>query len=122
MSSAAVARAAVAGVILLCGCASAPVVAPIKPETDLHHPDPGRRALAVQDVAGRSDTRYLPDLIELLDDRDESVRLVASGALTEMTGRESEYRAYAPRASRLEEMDGWRAWYESSATAQGAQP
>ena len=80
------------------------------------------RSLAVQQVANEGDMRYVPDLIELLDDRDESVRLVASGALTQMTRRESDYKAFAPRASRLEAMDAWRAWYESDLAGQGAQP
>ena len=106
----------------LTACAGTPAPQPIEPETDLHHPDPGRRALAVQDLAARSDRRYLPDLIELLDDRDESVRLVAGAALTELTGRESDYRAFATRAQRLEAMEAWRAWYESSAAAEGARP
>ena len=106
----------------LTACASTPPPQPIEPETDLHHPDPGRRALAVQDLAARGDRRYLPDLIELLDDRDEAVRLVAGAALTELTGREGDYRAFAPRAQRLEAMGAWRAWYESSAAAEGAQP
>ena len=107
---------------VLAACAGTPAPQPIEPETDLHHPDPGRRALAVQDLAERGDRRYLPDLIELLDDRDDSVRLVAGAALTELTGRESDYRAFAPRAQRLEAMGAWRAWYESSAAAKGARP
>ena len=108
--------------LLTAGCGSTPKPRPIKPSTDLHHPDPSLRALAVQDLATRGDRSYLADMIELLDDRDESVRLVASGALTSLTGRESGYQAFAPRAERLAERDAWRAWYEQDASALGTQP
>jgi len=96
------------------GCSSTSRPRPIKPGIDLHSPDPSLRALAVQDLATRGDHRYVPDMIELLDDRDDAVRLVASGALTSLTGRESGYRAFAPRAQRLEKMDAWRTWYEQA--------
>lgn len=102
------------GAGLVLGCGSTPTPRPIQPGRDLHSPDPSLRALAVQDLASRGDHGYVPDMIELLDDRDEAVRLVAGGALTSLTGRESSYRAFAPRAERLEEMDAWRTWYEQS--------
>ena len=95
----------------LAACGSTPKPRAIEPDVDLHHPDPGRRALAVQQVAADGDTTRVPDLIELLDDRDESVRLVASGALSDLTGREGAYQAFAPRAERLAAIEDWRAWY-----------
>jgi HEAT repeat protein len=104
------------------GCGSTPKPRRIEAGTDLHHPDPKRRTRAVQDVAARHDAARIPDLIELLDDRDDSVRLVAAGALTELTGRESDYRPFAPRAQRLESQDAWRAWYESRGRVQESQP
>ena len=103
-------------------CGSTPKPRPIEPGVDLHHPDPGRRALAVQQVAAAGDRSRVPDLIELLDDRDESVRLVAGGALTDLTGRAGSYEAFAPRAERLEAMAAWRAWYAGSGNSAESRP
>jgi len=104
-------RAAVAGLaILLAACASTDTPRPVQPEFDLHHPDALRRTLAVQDVAARADRRWLPDLVELLDDDDATVRLQAGAALREMTGHDVGYQAFAGSEARHEAMAAWRAW------------
>lgn len=97
--------------LVLAACASDGGSAPLRPEFDLRHPDAGRRTDAVQEVVRLRDLRYVPDLIEMLDDRDETVRLVAGSALRDLTGRESGYRAFAPAEERRAQVLDWRHWY-----------
>lgn len=104
----------------LAACASDGGSTPIRPEFDLRHPDAGRRTDAIQEVARLRATQYVPDLIELLDDRDETVRLMAGGALRDLTGRDSGYRAFAAPEERRAQVLAWRRWYEARDAAHQA--
>jgi HEAT repeat protein len=86
---------------------------PIQPADDLHDPNPSVRSQAASEVARRGDQRLIPELIELLDDEDGAVRLVAGQALRELTGRDSGYRAYAPEPELRRQVEDWRAWWAS---------
>lgn len=113
-------RAAAGGLLLLlAACASTDTPRPVQPEFDLHHPDALRRTLAIQDVAARGDRRWLPDLVELLDDRDETVRLQAGAALREMTGEDVGYQAFADQAARRAAQAAWRAVIEPRGAKRG---
>ena len=65
------------------------------------------------------DTAWVPGLIEALDDQDDGVRLEAAAALTAITGRDTGYRAYAPREERVRQVAEWRAFW---AARQGRGP
>jgi hypothetical protein len=95
---------------VLAGCAGSDVQRPVDPAFDLHHPDAVRRTLAVQDVARRGDHRWLPDLVELLEDPDDTVRLQAGAALRAMTGHDAGYRAFDGPVERRAAVQAWRAW------------
>ena len=113
-------RAAVGGLLLqLAACASTDAPRPVQPEFDLHHPDALRRTLAIHDVAAHGDRRWLPDLVELLDDTDATVRLQAGAALKEMTGHDVGYQAFAGPEERRVAMAAWRAWLEPHGASRG---
>jgi HEAT repeat protein len=119
--------ACLALLLALAACASDGVPPPVRPEFDLGHPDAQRRTDAIQEVVRKQDRRFLPELIELLDDPDDAVRLVAGGALRDLTGRDTGYRAYAPPEERRAQVLEWRRWYEAhdttaSSTGEGATP
>ena len=103
-------------VALLAGCASGGT-RPVDPDVDLYSPSGTRRAQAVQLVADSGDRSYVPELIGLLDDRDETVRLQAHAALKEMTGHDTGYEPFADRATRAGHVEQWRAWWADQAEA-----
>ncbi len=102
---------------LLAGCASDAAPTVINPEDDLFHTNPSRRTAAVAVVEQNRQTEFVPMLIEMLDDPDPAVRMVAVGTLEELTGRTSEYRAYASANERRAHRDEWRAWHQSQTGA-----
>jgi hypothetical protein len=105
--------------LLLTACASTDTPRPVQPEFDLHHPDSVRRTLAIHDVAARADRRWLPDLVELLDDPDGTVRLQAGAALRELTGEDVGYQAFAAPAERRAAQAAWRALVEPRGAQRG---
>lgn len=111
--------AAPALLLLLLGACASTDTRPVQPEFDLHHPDAVRRTLAIHDVAARGDRRWLPDLIELLDDGDDTVRLQAGAALREMTGHDVGYQPFAEAAERRAAMDAWRAHIQPRGARRG---
>ncbi len=98
--------------LLLAGCASDDT-RPVDPDVDIYAPSGTRRAQAVQMVAAAGDASYVPELIALLDDRDETVRLQAHATLKEMTGHDTGYAPYMERAERAEHVARWRSWWET---------
>jgi hypothetical protein len=97
---------------LAAGCGSN-AKRPINPEFDLHDPSGTRRSQAVTRVEVTRDTRYVPALISRLDDEDESVRLLASRTLKDLTGHDTGYRAWMGSEERRRHVDLWRAWWAS---------
>ena len=96
--------------VALAACGSTPQ-RPIRPEFDLHDPNPTRRTQAVSAVAASRDTSQVSALIILLDDEDEAVRLAAGKALRDITGHDSGYRASASPEERARQMEAWRVWW-----------
>lgn len=107
-------RAAAAGLLaaglFAAGCSSSGP-RPIDPSVDLHDPSGTRRAQAVQVVAAGRDLRHVEELIVLLDDPDETVRLQAGAALRSLTGHDTGYRPFLPRAERQAHVESWQAWW-----------
>lgn len=95
--------------LMVGGCASS-VMKPVQPQYALSDPDPAKKLRAIRQVAADGDTRYLDQLVELLEDRDPTVRFVAAKALTRLTGRQTETEAYEGPEARRAEADAWRAW------------
>lgn len=93
------------------GCASDDGPRPIEPAVDLHSPSGTRRAQAVQLVAAEGARDHVPTLIELLDDRDATVRMQAHAALQEMTGHDTGYRPFEGRTARAAHVARWQAWW-----------
>jgi HEAT repeat protein len=86
----------------------------IKPEDDLYNPSPARRTEAVSVVRTTRDTQMIPVLIEMLDDEDAGVRLAASVALRDLTGRDTGYEPWADADARRAQVLAWRAWWQQS--------
>ncbi len=109
------------GGVLLAACAS-DGPGPIVLEQDLFSPNASRRTAAVAVVQAEGETRWLPRLVELLDDRDPAVRAMANQTLEQMTGRTSDYQAYASAQDRREHVRGWEAWLAAREAADGTAP
>ena len=95
---------------------------PLEPSDDLFDPNPTRRVQAVAEVRRTGATDHVPTLIELLDDEDESVRLMAGTALRDLTGRDSGYRPYATPAERRLQVEEWRRWWAAQPAAAPRKP
>jgi len=106
----------------LAGCASNDPPAVIRPDDDLFHTNPSRRTAAIAEVERKRQTQHVPTLIEMLDDPDPAVRMVAAGTLEELTNRQTAYRPYAPAEERRQHRDEWRAWHQSQSGAPGVPP
>jgi hypothetical protein len=102
--------------VLLTACAN-DRPRPIRPVEDLHDPSSTRRVQAVAEVRRLGSAEHVPALIEMLDDEDESVRLVAGATLKDLTGRDTGYRPYASPQERRRQVEDWRAWW--AGTPQG---
>jgi HEAT repeat protein len=85
----------------------------VPPERGLHDPVIQTRLEAVREVGRTRDLRFVPDLIDLLDDEDPSVRLFAGATLRQATGHDTGYRAHAGPEERLRHVEAWRAWWRS---------
>lgn len=107
--------------VLLTACAN-DRPRPIQPVEDLHDPSSTRRVQAVAEVRRLRSEEQVPALIEMLDDEDESVRLVAGATLKDLTGRDTGYRPYAGPEERRRQVEDWRAWWRSRARAPLAPP
>jgi hypothetical protein len=100
---------------------------------DLYHPDYVKRSKAVAMFAERKDREQLPDAFRLLLDDDAQIRLVAYGAIRDLSpgGEDFGYRPYLPRDVRFGIVTRWQAWWSrgggvalaegEAAAAEGAQ-
>lgn len=95
---------------LLAGCAS-DGTRPIDPAVDLSSPDGTRRAQAVQAVGVSGDTRYVSELIPMLDDPDETIRLQAHAVLRELTGHDTGYVPFGDQGERSAHVARWESWW-----------
>lgn len=81
---------------------------------DLHSPDPVVRVQTVHEAIRTRDTRAVPGLIDLLEDKEQNVRVTAHMALIVLTGQANfGYHYLDPPEERREAVRRWRAWYES---------
>lgn len=94
----------------------------VAPERGLHDPVASTRMAALREVSRTSDPRYLPDLIEMLDDEDPSIRLLAGAALEQMTGRDTGYLAHASPSERRAQVAAWRRWWDERQVSPGVAP
>lgn len=80
---------------------------------DLYHPDYVRRSKAVAEFAELRDKSQLPQAFDLLLDDDAHIRLVAYGAIREMSpgAEDFGYRPYLPRYVRYGIVTRWQAWW-----------
>jgi hypothetical protein len=109
-------RAFILAVLLLLngGCA------PTTPgAASFHGPDPASRMAALTEAAQRGDRLAVPQIVEMLDDADPAVRLLAGGTLQKLTGLTHGYDASAPRYQRLEAQARWRQWVRSGGMTAG---
>jgi len=90
---------------------------PISPSDDLFDPNPARRVQAVSHVRRTGATDHVPTLIELLDDEDEGVRMLAGSTLVDLTGRDSGYRPYLDPGERRAQVEDWRRWWAARGAA-----
>jgi len=72
------------------------------------------RMQGVMTVGEERNWRALPQVIERLEDDDESVRLMSARVLQEMTGEDFGYKAYAPEHERREAANRWRNWWNTT--------
>ncbi|MFM8981120.1 MAG: HEAT repeat domain-containing protein [Planctomycetia bacterium] len=98
---------------MLGACSSPP--RPIRPADDLASPNPSVRAQAAGEVARLGALEHLPAVIELLDDDDATVRLMAGRTLRALTGHDTGYRPYAPPDELRAQVEAWRAWWAAQA-------
>lgn len=100
---------------VLGGCSSPP--RPLRPAEDLASPNPSVRAQAAGEVARRGELEHLPAVIELLDDDDATVRLMAGRTLRTLTGHDTGYRPYASPDELRAQVALWRAWWAAQPPA-----
>ena len=100
---------------LLWACSSPP--RPIQPADDLASPNPSVRAQAAGEVARKGALEHVPAVIELLDDEDATVRLMAGRTLRALTGHDTGYRPYAPPDTLRAQVEAWRAWWAAQPQA-----
>jgi hypothetical protein len=91
-----------------------------RPEVALTDPAAFRRMEALREVSRTKDEKHVPQLIEMLDDEDPGVRLMAGAVLTDVTGHQSAYQAHAGPVERRDQMLAWRSWW--TAEGGGAAP
>ena len=91
----------------------------VRVDEDLYDPNPSRRLAAVEAARASGSRRHVPTLIEMLDDDDGAVRLAAGRTLTELTGRDTGYVAWADPAERQGQVAAWRAWWAGSGAGGG---
>lgn len=102
-------RLAIPLALLLSACAN-DRPRPLRPAEDLFDPNPGRRVQAVAEVRRLGAQEHVAALIEMLDDEDETVRLVAGTALRDLTGRAGPVPAYGTPQERRRAVEDWRRW------------
>jgi len=100
-------------VLSLLGACASEIHRPVRPEYDLRDPSATRRLTAISTVERTGDRSFVPALIELLDDDDETVRMAAGSTLKTLTGHDTGYRAFASPEERQSHVARWRAWWRA---------
>lgn len=84
--------------------------------------DPAARIGAIQQAAATHDRSAIPELIRSLDSDDPAERMLAIGALEEMTGKTFGYRHWAPRSERAAAAQRWADWYAGGGASRPGSP
>lgn len=93
----------------------------VKVKPDFESAYPQDRLAAIAEARRTGDTSAVRPLISLLDSDDPLIRLVASDALTRITGEDLDYDYAQPRPKRQQAIDRWIDWYEAQQES-GDQP
>jgi hypothetical protein len=109
---------ALLGALLVACAADGPRA--LEPEFDLHDPNPSVRAQAASEVGRLGSVEHVPAVIELLDDEDPAVRVMAGRTLADLTGRRDTTRAYAAPDDLRRQVEDWRAWWAGHGSTLGA--
>jgi len=98
-------------ILLGCTATSDPSTGDIR--LDLRHRDPRIRMEAAYQAAKQGRRDLVDELVENLEDRDESVRFFTGIALKRMTGQSFGFRSFGSYSSRKEAVERWRKWCRS---------
>lgn len=79
-----------------------------EPAFRIESPDPAERIRSIRAAAEAGDAASIPQLVDRLDDEDESVRFFAIAALARLTGQRFDYRAFDPPTARRASVARWR--------------
>lgn len=104
---------ALVGLLAVCVCGCSPGVTPAsrRPLVDrLQDDNPSVRVRAIVEAGETEDASAVPLLIDRLEDDDSDIRLFSIQALRRITGRDFDYRYYAPLEQRREAVARWRQW------------
>ena len=97
---------------MLAGCLAG--CGPSRPQDDLagrlQHEDPSVRASAAVEAGQQGRRDVLALLVDRLDDREETVRMVAIVSLEKLTAQRMGYCHYHSREERRQAMARWREW------------
>jgi len=97
---------------------------PVRPQADLaaqlQDEDPSVRAEAAVEAGRHNRQDVLALLVERLDDREETVRMVSIVSLEKLTGQRMGYRYYLPREDRQKAIARWRDWLKQRQASQPA--
>lgn len=103
----------VSSICLFLGCAENRVGMPTFTK-DIQSPDPSVRIKAVIYAGNSGDKRFIPHLVDRLEDDDEVVRLAAIESLKQLTGNDFGYRSFDPPYKRMIAVEQWRKWLKGS--------
>jgi HEAT repeat protein len=82
-------------------------------EQGFESPEPADRVTAAAEAARVGDQDAIPHLIEMLEEEDPLVRMMAIRSLEELTGQTLGYEHAGPRAERQAAVDRWTEWYRA---------
>ncbi len=92
------------------GCPSA--------KTAFDSPAPSKRLDAIVDAAAKNDRSSFRPLVDMLGSDDPAERMLAIRTLERLTDQTFGYRHQDPEWKRLESVNRWEQWLESTETAQ----
>ena len=87
-----------------------------RPRAEILSNDPAARVEGITAAAVRHERRFIPLLIDRLDDRDRAVRFAAIGALRQLTDGKVDfgYRYFDPPSRRYGSVQKWRRWWSQN--------
>jgi HEAT repeat protein len=109
---------AAAIVVILAGC-SDPLLDRTPQLSDLDNPNPMIKIMAIKWAGERRMSSAVPQLVNLLEDEDRSVRLYSIQALQRITGTDCGYDYKDPADVRAEAVKCWREYIKAK-QAEGA--